>query len=567
MLPSALNVPQSNPTQTLEFAPIPPQDDDPPPPQESSNLSSLSLGTSAGPSADAPGGGGGGLADVPPQLPEGAGARPVTKRCVGDPPSQTEDPLSPPCVAHFEGDNGGATARGVTPDEVRVLAYFDGGAGGAVMQAGTSRPTPIPNESFYDLDDPPDYDDEPTYVELIRTYARYFNTRYQTYGRHIHFIVHYGQQDDSPEALRADAAQAEAEYGPFFAVVAYNGGQVYSDAWAQRGTSVFVGTAYTAGATASFFGSHPGMIWGYIPSVEQRAQVVASYICTKAVPHPVSFSGDPTLRGRQRVFGILHTTASQNYIRYAELLRQGIDDCGGEVADVRTFAENSAGGGSPDNGLANMAAFQQAGVTSIVWAGAQDAYQTTSASQIAYYPEWLLAGDRNIEGNIEGRLKDQSQWVNARAVTTYTDMSDIDTAPCFRAAREVRPDLGRIEIRNYGCDFYPDIQQLFTGIQVAGPRLTFASMDQGFHAIPPKPSTSPTTASCFYRSDDYTCVKDSQAQWWDPSGRVPGHNSTGCWRMMERGRRYLAGSWPEGDVEAQRDPSSDPCNAQSREAQ
>ncbi|HEX9766788.1 MAG TPA: hypothetical protein VGA36_08485, partial [Nitriliruptorales bacterium] len=32
VLPSALNVPQSNPTQTLEFAPIPPDQDQPPPP-------------------------------------------------------------------------------------------------------------------------------------------------------------------------------------------------------------------------------------------------------------------------------------------------------------------------------------------------------------------------------------------------------------------------------------------------------------------------------------------------------------------------------------------------------
>src|SRR5437762_10309120 len=44
ILPSSLNLPQSNPTTVLEYAPVPPQDKNPPPLQ--GNLSSLGLGTS-----------------------------------------------------------------------------------------------------------------------------------------------------------------------------------------------------------------------------------------------------------------------------------------------------------------------------------------------------------------------------------------------------------------------------------------------------------------------------------------------------------------------------------------
>ncbi|HEX9889335.1 MAG TPA: hypothetical protein VGA69_07640, partial [Nitriliruptorales bacterium] len=115
VLPSALNVPQSNPTQTLEFAPVPPADDAPPPPP-TGNTASLGLGTSAGPQTGRTTDGG---PDVPPPpVPEGEGATPVTKRCVGDPPRQTEDLMSPPCVAHFGGDNGGATYHGVTGEQI-----------------------------------------------------------------------------------------------------------------------------------------------------------------------------------------------------------------------------------------------------------------------------------------------------------------------------------------------------------------------------------------------------------------------------------------------------------------
>src|SRR5581483_7090093 len=48
--------------------------------------------------------------------------RPRVRRCVGNPPRQTEDPQSPPCVAYWTGDNGGATYKNVTGDTIVVAA-------------------------------------------------------------------------------------------------------------------------------------------------------------------------------------------------------------------------------------------------------------------------------------------------------------------------------------------------------------------------------------------------------------------------------------------------------------
>jgi len=41
--------------------------------------------------------------------------------CVGDPPRQTDDPLSPPCVGPYRGDNGGATSMGVSRGTIKVV--------------------------------------------------------------------------------------------------------------------------------------------------------------------------------------------------------------------------------------------------------------------------------------------------------------------------------------------------------------------------------------------------------------------------------------------------------------
>src|SRR5918992_186795 len=115
ILPSALNLPQANPTQVLEYAPIPP-DEDAPPPQSEGSISSLGLGGSSSLTT--------GL-NPNPRLPGlgGKGLKPIVKKCVGKPPRQTEDPNAPPCVPFFEGDNGGSTWQGVKDDEITVLVY------------------------------------------------------------------------------------------------------------------------------------------------------------------------------------------------------------------------------------------------------------------------------------------------------------------------------------------------------------------------------------------------------------------------------------------------------------
>src|SRR5688572_25910879 len=59
-----------------------------------------------------------GIGEVTPSPPPIEVAR--TRRCVGDPPRQVEDPQSPPCVPYWVGDNGGSTSKGVTRDSIKV---------------------------------------------------------------------------------------------------------------------------------------------------------------------------------------------------------------------------------------------------------------------------------------------------------------------------------------------------------------------------------------------------------------------------------------------------------------
>ncbi|HEX9889333.1 MAG TPA: hypothetical protein VGA69_07630 [Nitriliruptorales bacterium] len=573
VLPSALNVPQSNPTQTLEFAPIPPDDQDQPPP-DTSNLESLSLGSSSSVIGDSRGGDGvGSDLPPPPQVPEGAGDKPVTKRCVGNPPRQTEDPLAPPCVAHFAGDNGGATYMGVQADQIRVLFYWDGGFSDAVTSRGQEA---RPLDECIDLVETPPDPDEHVYLRELRNLQLYFNARYQTYDRTVHFVLCFDPTGTAtPETRRADAALHLQNQRPF-AVMPYASTFVddYLEPMAAAGALVF---AAPGGQRESYFQRYPGHIWGYLPSLEEQARLYSDYVCTQVVPYPVSFAGDGIEPGGDRVLGLLRSgdETLPKYMAFAALAKQEIEACGGEFEDERSFpvaestsgtdAANRPGTNNNTAAIANMQSFQQSGVTTVIWPQGMEAQHSRAAGRTGYEPEWVVAGDGFHDGFWNAQDQDQNVWhEHAWVVSPALLQGPVAEGPCYAAIMEANPDS---QDAAFVCAFYTwyeDLRQLFTGIQVAGPRLMPETVDKGFHAIPAIPSSDPSVPACFYRPGDYTCVKDGVAMWWDRDGRVPTAAGTdprrpGCWRMVEGGLRHFAGDWPAHDVPTAVRPD-DPCN-------
>jgi len=561
VLPSALNLPQTNPTQTLEYAPVPPEDDDVPPP--AGNLSSLGLGSSSGVAEDALGGDGGGV-PPPPPLGGGKGVNPSTKRCVGNPPRQTEDPSSPPCVAFFDGDNFGATYQGVSGDEIRLLVYIDS----RVAETGGSRgQEERPESTIIDLFEPPKAGEpEHVQVDAYRAWQRYFNDRYQTYGRAVHFFLHFGSSSTSPEARRADASEGFAQVKPFAVLTDALGNELdYVEAMARRGVLNF---GSFNSKEEKFFSRFPKVVWGYKPSIELAAKTFSSYVCSKAVRNPVALSGNPGENGKPRKFGMLHTT-DENYpglIRLAELVQQQVGACGGEITRFATFEKcclamnnNDAG----DGAATNMSEFKQSGVTTILWPGGIEGHHGRAAAAQDYYPEWLVLGDGTLDTNHPVRLSANTKAFDGRAITVSAEPFEpgIEQQLCYQALREAGALRPRSDM-HWMCEPYRNLTQVFTGIQVAGPRLGPTSVDKGYHAIPPVRSADPQVPACFYNTGDYTCVKDTQALIWDAEGAAPGDNRPGCWRAIQAGKRYLTGEHPEGNINVNIT-GSEPCTGRS----
>ena len=559
VLPSSLNLPQSNPTETLEYAPVPP-DDQTPPPAASGNLSSLGLGSSAslglGPASEGAGG-----SDGPPDQPapgaaSGQGLRPPqTKKCVGNPPKQTADPLAPPCVGYFEGDNFGATYQGVTREEVRIILVH-----GLINPTGTSRSDQtFPQNRYYDLAIPPTDDDEPLPVTWARAWQRYFNDRYQTYNRFLHLYYFFPSGGNVPtaEQRRADAADNFSRIKPF-GVVFMGASAPYNEVITRRGVIVFA-SADGNPLPASDYSRFPKLAWGFLPSIEEQARTYTSLLCTQAKGRTANLGG-PAIVGKPRKYGLIYTTQTgplaDSKRQFKDVVKSQLGDCGIEIAEEATHPFDGVGTDGRTTGsyaVEAMQRFQERGITTILWPMGFETNFTKQAAARGYQPEWFLAGDLINEGMLNGQQQNPEVWQHARLITPMPHLEFKGyPKPCVEAYLEADPNLNREALDEfYLCYQYTPLRLAATAIQVAGPRLTPTSIDRGLHAIPPSLSTSMDAQACFFSPGDNTCVKDATLMRYDPEGSGPETGgATGCWRLLNGGQRYYAGAWPDEPVGA-----------------
>ena len=560
ILPSALNLPQSNPTTVLEYAPVPPEDENQPPP--AGNLSSLGLSTSGSLTKRDP-------VPLPPPIEEGIGGRPIQKRCIGNPPRQTEDPNSPPCAPFFEGDNFGATYQGVQKDEITVLVYYDVGGYGLT---GSLESTPVAG-TYVDIDKPnlpncpPDnsggiQNSDPNQcdhvlVRVLKGFSRYFNTRFQTYDRHVHYWAYFTAADTAAER-RSDAVANWERLKPFAVIdgATFQGfNQEYQSAISRFGVLTFSSTE--AGLPNEFFRTNAPLSWGFWPDIEHWEALFSSYICQKVAPHPVSHfglsSGNGAPNGQPRKFGIFYPTdpGEPGLQTFTEQLLDDLFDCGVEPIEA-TYPRSGFFVDSQDAGTEAteaVARFSSEDVTTIIYVGTEGRF-SAAADAVRYYPEIVVAGDLENDNNYVGQLNNQNVWKNAWAMTFHIRINRLEDAPGYRAYKEGNPS-GDDSAAVFARDGYSDHFMLFQGIQVAGPKLTPERVDEGFHALAERESTSPFTPAIFFDEGDYSSVKDAHETWWDPNGRSRGGGTPsrrpGCWRVVRGGERSLAGHWKGGD--------------------
>ncbi len=459
-----------------------------------------------------------------------------TRKCVGNPGRQTEDPQSPPCVPFFDGDNGGATAPGVTRDEIRVV---------------------LPYGNFLSSTTPADY----------QILASFFNTRYEFYGRKIRLLPFVARGDNfanpNPPDMIADAARVANEFKAF-ASLGYTDRRgaehTYYDELARRKIiAVIGGTA--AVATEEHLRARAPYQWSRSMATDTLLRNLGQLTCAQLVGKAPTYGGpfpfvpQPTVRK----LGIMTTRAPDGTIPDIAPLQAALAGCGERPFSIEApYAEDARAGLNP---VIQMKDQQVTSILCICDLGSiRNSYMPSAESQ-GYNPEWVLSSYNGNDGDNSYAQAPPAQARRVFGVSVANKTQRNQDHPWFWAYREAgptrTPPSGAAGYAMTGI--YSVMSLVAAGIQMAGPNLTpetFAAALQ--RTVFPNPGAG---AAPFYQSaigfagGTHSMVKDTAMYWYDAAqqGTVdPASPGAVCY--VRRGERFGLGEWPKREPEFRQGP-------------
>lgn len=448
---------------------------------------------------------------------------------------------APPCTPFTKRDNGGATAQGVSRDSVTVVLYqpvADPATTAALTAAGA-------NNSLED------------YATTFKDYVDYFNHHYQTYGRTVKVIVKPGSGKDTDDAAaKADAIDIATSIKPF-AVFGSNNPTFVKELAARKIICVC-----TTSQPQEFYDS-VAPYGGYTTLMSSTQGYIhrAEYVGKRLAGRKAKWAGDATLAAKNRSFGLLY------YETEALAYKSGADFFERELLgkyNVR-LTEKLAFNGPPDySGLQEQARpliqrLKESGVTSVIYSGdpISPAVLTGEATRQNYFPEWIITGSALTDIALFGRTYDQAQWSHAFGVSFLTARLEPKQGEAYRVhlwhhGREAKAD-------NQYAVIYPLPLYFFTGLTMAGPKLTPESWANGLFNYPVTGKGLITQATMSFGKhglwpmNDYTAYDDVTEIWWDQTAQGPDeldNQGVGMYRYVDGGKRYLPGEHPRTDPKA-----------------
>ena len=450
-------------------------------------------------------------------------------------------PLSyaPPCVEPWDGgDNGGATAPGVTAEEIVIAVY-------------QAQPDVLEQVFFEESGSDESLDVE---LQTNQQYADFFSSYYETYGRRIRLvpIKASGPPDDDVTA-KADAIRVATEIKAFASWGGPGQTAVYADELAARGV-LCVGDCILAQPEA-FLRSRAPHLWPTLASPEQAARHWAAFVGRQLAGKRATHAGEESFRERKRRFGIVRYddepgTFDKSFAEFQSLLKKEGVRISADVPYQFDLLK------AQETARTVIAALKEARVTSVVLAGDPifPSFLSREATAQEYFPEWVLMGYAFSDTALFGRTTDQEQWSHAFGVSLLPtrQRDSVDELASILVWHSGQPPIAKT--------FRVLVQApliFFTGLHLAGPDLTAETFQQGLFRFPSERATNAPNLHVswgkhgIWPSADYTGGDDAVVIWWDPTATGPdevGNEGTGMWRYARGGQRYLPDGWPDDDA-------------------
>lgn len=437
------------------------------------------------------------------------------RRCVGDPPRQTEDPHSPPCVNYWDGDNGGATWQGVTANEVRIAV--------------------------------------PMSDKFLDGFLKHFNSRFEFYGRKL-VGVPVGQPFTVDQMI-AKAVEVDEEVQAFASTTVGDLiGQeyVYYDELARR--RVISVNGHPSMADEAHLARHHPYQWSYLPLFDVMSRNKAEWACTALAGKRADFAGGSE-RAKTRKFALVVTVTSDGSRPDTRPMKAVLDGCGidldGHEYEIVIRHGDDAAGFQEANDLVTK--MQLGGVTSVFCechTQSSGLYLAPAATKQGWYPEWLIGTYMSQMEDISVQLWDGAQIEHHFGLQWWNKQLTPEESPWFWALRDADPNF---EFDSRPWDYYNarwlwnNLSVLAAGIQLAGPNLTPETFAAGLQRAKwpnPNPGQAPYWQASVGFQGDHSFIDDATLGWASKSQPSTWDNIPGTICYAKRGVRYRFGSWP-----------------------
>ncbi|HEY8526031.1 MAG TPA: hypothetical protein VIL48_13765 [Acidimicrobiales bacterium] len=438
------------------------------------------------------------------------------------------DGYAPPCFRWDGGDNGGATSRGVTEDEITVSYRLTQDPNALALIAQLAG-MPI----------------DETNEDLLRTaegLIDYFNQNFQFYGRRLVLEGYEGRGSlveelygAGQEAATNDALRVVDEIGAFADVTALT--QPYADALARNQVLSF-GVPYMS---QEWFNDRRPYAWSSTPDCTNVSQMASQFANQHLMGRPARWAGGD-LAGRPRKLAII----APNNLEYQQCVDAGLEvleEAGNRIALRRDYVLDL--GQTDAQAPALVAALKANEITSVSFAGDPLMLMalTREAEAQDYHPEWLVIGVGFVDTDLAGQMISAgapNQWRRAFGGSPLAAQASPGTSPAYRAYRSVRDDEPSLLVDIV----YHQLLPLALGVQMAGPELTPETFETGLFAYPGGTGMAGTWD---WRPGNYTPVVDIREIWWDPDRPSPFNGAPGTY--VDNGERYRLDEIPEGEPE------------------
>jgi hypothetical protein len=442
-----------------------------------------------------------------------------------------------PCVEPFKGDNGGATAQGVTADSIKIVVYQGDPAKNPlqIAQADSAGAQASDNASA-----------RATY----RGYFDLFSKYYELYGRRIDLQFFDGTGGPSDEVAARNDARTIAEMKPFAVLSGANQTPAWSDELVANGM-MCVGNCSLA-VPQAFVEQHRPYVYGVGPTPEQAALLTAKMVTSLLAGRKAEFAGD-ALKGQTRKFGIVHydTVDGQQQSAFAAL-KSTLAKGGVKIAADIPFLLDLAK--AQENSRTMIAKLKAAGVTSVIFTGdpLMPKYLTIEATAQGYFPEWIIGSNVLVDIALFGRTYDQQQWQHAFGLALNAargDQKAQESYNLYQWGNGTPPPNN-----TYGVIF-ADLVPLFTGLHMAGPDLTPQTFENGWFRYPVSGGT-PTIPKVsrghhgLWPGTDVGGTDDTGLIWWNPNAEGQdevGKVGKGLYEYTAMGKRWTYNQMPTTD--------------------